>query len=42
MEKQHYTVTVVIAAPSTPLYDDGQQKKKMVHLSRPVPATCFS
>ncbi|RJS03574.1 XVIPCD domain-containing protein [Xanthomonas sp. CFBP 7698] len=28
MEKQHYTVTVVIAAPGTPLYDEGQQQKK--------------
>lgn len=25
MDKQHYTVTVVIAAPGTPLYKDGKQ-----------------
>lgn len=28
MDKQHYTVTIIIAAPGTPLYDEGQQQTK--------------
>ncbi|MEA5123137.1 hypothetical protein [Xanthomonas floridensis] len=26
MDKQNYTVTIVIAAPGTPLYKDGKQQ----------------